>query len=212
MSTRVTTRQGTGAYVPTSIGGPLEWQEPVSTVYVGGKVRIVITGTRSELVTTTGSVDVSDDVPATIREDHGASVAWWEGEVTRQEAERAHLARPDVFVTDDGRIVNAPGFDSLLHLTSFVERAKAAHLRTVPAKDPRSVLVQSVSSAAIYAVTRHACSCKAGMTHGRCYHRALVIWLHDVEGVPVCKLPTIGVNERGRTMTYGRKPAAKVVA
>ena len=84
----VTVSFGSGAYVPASIGGEPVWQAPVSTVYVGTAPRVVITGTRSELVTTSGTIDVSTDVPANIADDHAAIVAWWSVEIERQEAER----------------------------------------------------------------------------------------------------------------------------
>jgi hypothetical protein len=44
---------------------------------------------------------------------------------------------------------------------------------------------------------------------GRCYHRAWAIWLHDLAGVDVTTVPTIGISTRGVPLTYGRKPAAK---
>lgn len=83
----VTVTEGTGAYVPASIGGEPIWQAPVSTVYVGTAPHVVITGIRSELVLSKGTVDVSPDVPAAIADDHAVIVAWWSAEVERQEAD-----------------------------------------------------------------------------------------------------------------------------
>lgn len=107
----------------------------------------------------------------------------------------------------DGHTVTAPGF-SREQFTAFVERAKAAQLRTTPATTPGTVLVQSGSSPASYAVTRERCSCRGHQSAGRCYHRALAIYLADVEGVNVCRVATIGFSKRGVPLTIGRKPAA----
>lgn len=108
----------------------------------------------------------------------------------------------------EGKQVDAPGFTSVDQFMGFVERAKDAQLRTTPAGASNTVMVQSNSSDAKYAVTRGQCSCHGGRTHGRCFHRALVIWLHDVQGVDVTTIPTIGVSKRGIPLTFGRKPAA----
>jgi hypothetical protein len=71
------------------------------------------------------------------------------------------------------------------------------------------VLVTSGSSDTRYAVTRTSCECAGHLGHGYCKHRALVIWLHDVQGVDVMRIPVIGVSKRGLPLTTGRKPAAK---
>jgi hypothetical protein len=55
----VTVTQGTGAYVRH--GREARWQPPTSTVRVDEAPRVVITGTTSELVLSTGLVDVSAD-------------------------------------------------------------------------------------------------------------------------------------------------------
>jgi hypothetical protein len=102
----------------------------------------------------------------------------------------------------DGSMVLAPGFTSGAQFTAYVARAKAAGLRTRPTDRPGVVMVSSGSSPAVYAVTRTSCSCTAGQTHGYCYHRSLVIWMHDVEGVPVCTMPTIGVTDP--SFPYGK--------
>lgn len=86
MENTITVTIGTGVYIPSRIGGqPDAWQEPVSSVRVNGQPRIVIDGERSELVLSTGRVNVDCDVPADVRGDHAATVAWWEREITRQE-------------------------------------------------------------------------------------------------------------------------------
>lgn len=203
----VTVTRGTGAYIPSRIGGASDtWQEPVSAIRVNGQPRIIVDGTRSEVVLSSGRVNVSDDVPADSRGDHAGIVAWWTDEITRQDQERAYVAREDVFVTDQGQTVEAPGFDTLERLTAYVTRARAAQLRTRPAGTPGVVMVSSGSSPAVYAVTRHRCGCAAGQTHGYCQHRALAIWLHDVEGVPVCRVATIGTDASG--LTVARPEAA----
>lgn len=105
----------------------------------------------------------------------------------------------------EGKTVTAPGFTRDQFL-AFVTRAKEAQLRTTPAKD--CVLVMSGSSDARYAVRRDRCDCQGHMGHGRCYHRALCIYLQDVQGVDVMHVPTIGFSKRGLALTTGRKVAA----
>jgi hypothetical protein len=107
----------------------------------------------------------------------------------------------------EGRQVNAPGFDSDEQFLGFVERAKAAQLRTTPGRS--AVLVSSGSGDARYRVTRTSCDCTGHLTHGRCWHRAYAIWLHDVAGVDVMRVPVIGVSRRGVPLTTGRKPATR---
>lgn len=114
----------------------------------------------------------------------------------------------DVFEVE-GQVVNAPGFTPET-FGAFVDRAKSAQLRTTPARG--CVKVQSGSSPAQYAVTRSSCSCQGHGSHGRCYHRALCIYLYDVQGVDLMQVPTIGFSKRGVSLTIGRKSAAKAVA
>lgn len=110
----------------------------------------------------------------------------------------------------EGKAVEAPGFESAEQFMGFVERAKIAQLRTNPGTG--CVLVMSGSDDAQYAVTRTSCECQGHRGHGRCYHRALCIYLQDVQGVDVMRTPTIGFSKRGVSLTYGRKPAAMGVA
>jgi len=107
----------------------------------------------------------------------------------------------------EGKMVDAPGFTRERFLEA-VARAKREQLRTTPGSG--CVLVQSGSDDARYTVTRDRCDCKAGQTHHYCKHRALAIYLQDVQGVDIMHVPTIGFNERGISVTRGRKPAAKV--
>lgn len=107
----------------------------------------------------------------------------------------------------EGHLVDAPGFTRERFLEA-VDRAKREQLRTTPANG--CVLVMSGSDDARYAVTRERCECMAGQTHHFCKHRALCIYLQDVQGVDVMHVPTIGFNERGVSVTTGRRPAAKV--
>lgn len=111
----------------------------------------------------------------------------------------------------EGKQVSAPGFTAE-KFAEFVDRAKAAQLRTAPASTPGTVLVQSNSDDARYAVRRDRCDCQGHTFAGRCWHRAYAIYLVDVAGVDVMAIPTIGVSKRGVPLTYGRKPAAKAVA
>lgn len=177
--------------------------------------RIVITGNQSELITSNGSADVSEDVPAKLisKGDHAAIVEWWHAEAARWEREaialRGQLEAEANMLEVEEKQVNARGFTSAIQFESFVERAKAHQLRTNPAGRAGVVMVQSGSSPANYAVTRTSCDCYGHQHYGRCYHRALVIWLHDVQGVPVCRVPTIGFSPRGVSLTIGRKPAAR---
>lgn len=122
------------------------------------------------------------------------------------------IAMPEVVKVSefeiDGRTVNPPGFEREGFIT-FVNRAKDAQLRTVPAGTPGTVMVVSGSSDARYAVTRRECACPGHRRHHRCWHRAYVIWLADVQGVDVTRIPTIGVSKRGLPRTFGCKLATK---
>lgn len=106
----------------------------------------------------------------------------------------------------DGRTVNTPGFEREGFIT-FVDRAKDAQLRTTPAGTPGTVLVVSGSCDAQNAVTRTGCACPGHRRPHRCWHRAYAIWLADVAGVDVCRIPTIGVSRRGLPLTTGRRKA-----
>jgi hypothetical protein len=111
----------------------------------------------------------------------------------------------------DGMTVQAPGFERE-QFVAFVDRARETQLRTTPAGTPGTVMVLSRSCDARYAVTRQGCMCQGHQRIGRCYHRAYAIWLADVVGVDILKVPTIGVSKRGLPLTFGRKAAVKQVA
>ena len=109
----------------------------------------------------------------------------------------------------EGVAIDAPGFTAET-FAAAVSRAKREQLRTNPGAG--CVLVMSGSDDAQYAVTRQRCDCLGHMGHGHCKHRALCIYLHDVQGVDVLRVPTIGFSKGGVSLTTGRKPAAKAVA
>lgn len=127
--------------------------------------------------------------------------------MVEQMAEMDAEAEMAASFTVAGKVVHAPGFTAD-QLAAFVARAREAQLRTAPAGTPGTVMVQSGSSSASYAVTRSSCSCRGHQSVGRCYHRGLCIWLADVQDVNVCRIPTIGFSKRGIPLTIGRKPAA----
>jgi|GEM_PF-2481435 len=119
-------------------------------------------------------------------------------------AERGYqVAKFDI----DGHTVHAPGF-TLEQFMRFVDRAREAQLRTSPGTTPGTVFVLSGSRDARYRVTRYACACAGHRTHGRCWHHAYAVWLVDVAGVDVTRIPTIGVSRRGLPLTTGRRIAS----
>jgi len=107
----------------------------------------------------------------------------------------------------DGKAVDAPGFEREQFIT-FVERAKDAQLRTTPSATPGAVEVLSGSSEATYTVTRSGCACPGHRRHHRCWHRASVIWLTDVQGVDVTRILMLGVSRRGLPLMTDRKVVA----
>jgi hypothetical protein len=107
----------------------------------------------------------------------------------------------------DNNLVNAPGLERE-QFVAFVDRAKAAQLRTTPAGTPGTVLVLSGSSDVRYQVTRGSCECIGHQRVGRCWHRAYAIWLVDVAGVDITTVPTIGVSRRSLPLTTGRRVVA----
>jgi|GEM_PF-2988989 len=195
-----------------SIGGVggVVWQPEVYTIPTHRGTRIVV----EDGVSTLNGYNVDCDVPAEIRNDHQAIAAFWAEQVkiwaataAQDQAEMEAEARGELVV--DGHTVKAPGFTSSEQFMGFVERAKTAQLRTSPGWNPGTVMVMNPKTDAQYAVTRTSCPCKGHHGHGRCYHRALVLWLHDVQGVKVCRIPTIGVDTAGVPMTVEPKPAAE---
>lgn len=200
-----------GGYVESMGGvGGVVWQPEIFTIPTHRGTRIMV----EDGVSTINGVDVDCDVPVEIRNDHQAIAAFWAEQVKIWAASAAQLvtemeaeARGELVI--DGHAVKASGFTSAEQFMSFVDRAKTAQLRTSPGSVRGMVMVMNPKTDARYAVTRTSCSCQGHHGHGRCYHRALVLWLHDVQGVKVCRIRTIGVNVAGVPMTFGPKPAAE---
>jgi len=192
-----------GQYVASRGGvGGFVWQPDVSVITAPTGARIVIEDTTVRI----SGVDVSDETPADATT-HDAVTAYWFAR-TRElfTAPTAEVIQVSAFAID-GHQVDAPGFERE-QFHAFVQRAMAAQLRTSPSGHQGEVLVQSGSSDARYVVSRTRCSCQGHQSHGRCYHRALAIYLADVAGVDICHVPTIGFSPRGVSLTTGRKPAA----
>jgi len=192
-----------GQYVPSRGGvGGFVWQPDVTVITAPTGARIVIEDTQVRI----SGVDVSDETPATAQT-HDAVAAYWFAK-TRElfAAPTAEVIQVSAFEID-GHQVDAPGFERA-QFQAFVQRAMSAQLRTFPGGHKGEVLVQSGSSDARYVVSRTHCSCQGHHGHGRCYHRALAIYLADVAGVDICHVPTIGFSPRGVSLTTGRKPAA----
>jgi hypothetical protein len=163
---------GTGAYVRQD-HEPV-WQQPVSTIYVGTAPRVVITGTTSELVLSTGTVDVSADVPAAIADDHAAIVAWWSAEVERQEAEQEMIR------------LEAEREDAVRRLARKA-RAEGVQLYH-DAKDGRHYTSSVSTPGRMYYVTGVSCDCMGFASHGRCKHHSAMLvalgWVVDTTFEP----------------------------
>jgi hypothetical protein len=160
---------GTGSYVPVRIGGEPTWQQPVSTVYVDDDVRVLVDGTRSELVTTSSVVDISTDVPASIADDHAAIVAWWSVEIERQEAERETVR------------LEAAREDTVRRLAAKA-RAEGVQLYR-DARDGRYYASSVSHPGKLHYLTGVSCDCMGFASHGRCkHHSALLVamgWVVD---------------------------------
>ena len=159
MNTVVSVSFGSGAYVADRIGGEPTWQQPVSTVRVDDEVRVVVDGTRSELVTTAGIVDVSSDVPVAIA-DHSAIVAWWSVELERQEAEREDTVR------------------------RLAAKARNEGVRLYrDARDGRHYASSVSCPGKLHYLTGLSCDCQGFASHGRCKHHAALLlafgWVDD---------------------------------
>ncbi len=169
METVVSITLGTGAYVPARIGGDPVWQQPVSTVSVGTTPRVVVTGTRSELVLSAGTVDVSADVPAAIADDHAAIAAWWSVEIERQEAERETLR------------IEAERDEAIRRLARKA-RAEGVQLFR-DARDGRYYASSVSQPGKFHFLTGVSCDCQGFATHQRCkHHSALLValgWVTD---------------------------------
>lgn len=199
----VQVRKGSGVYVRS--GRELVWQAPVSTITTHTGARVRIDGTVSEIHTSHGVTNVSDDVPAVVGSDHDAIVEYWALTVEGWAVEAAHL---EALVMTEGVLIDAPGFVDGDQLEAFATRGKGPQLRTRPAANG-GVMVSNSRGNDRYGVTRTICECQGHRSHGRCMHRALVIWLADVESAPVCRVTTIGSNQGGVTMAPGPVPAAE---
>jgi hypothetical protein len=166
---------GTGAYVQH--GGEPVWQQPVSTVYAGTTPRVVITGCRSELVLSTGTVDVSADVPAAIVDDHAAIAAWWSAEIERQEAERETVR------------IEAERDEAIRRLARNA-RAEGVQLYR-DGRDGRYYASSVSHPGELHYLTGLSCDCQGFATHQRCkHHSALLValgWVTDetVEPDPI---------------------------
>ena len=168
-SLNVSVSFGSGAYVPDHIGGEPVWQQPVSTVRVGDEVRLVVDGTRSELVTTSGVVDVTSDVQTSIADDHAAIVAWWSVEIERQEAERETIrleAQRDAAIRRLGRKARAEGVQLYRD-----------------AKDGRYYASSVSCPGKLHYLTGLSCDCVGFASHGRCKHNSALLlalgWVAD---------------------------------
>lgn len=209
---KITMQQMAHAATVPSMGGVggFVQQDDVTVITTHTGARITIEGTAVHI----GGVDITGETAAEART-HDEIAAFWHGQAQGWAADAAHLEHEpaEVIIMGvleiEGKVVDAPGF-TLEQFTAAVERAKREQLRTTPGTG--CVMVQSGSDDARYAVTRDRCDCMAGQTHRYCKHRALAIYLQDVQGVDIMRIPTIGFNERGVSVTIGRKPAAKAVA
>jgi hypothetical protein len=160
---------GTGAYVPACIGGEPVWQQPVSTIHVGDMVRIVVDGTHSVLLTSHGVVDVSQDVPASIADDHAGIVAWWSVEIERQEAERETLR------------LEAEREDAIQRLARKARTEGVQLYRD--SRDGRYYASSVSHPGKMHYVTGVSCDCTGFASHQRCkHHSALLLalgWVSD---------------------------------
>jgi hypothetical protein len=172
---------GTGAYVPTRIGGEPTWQPPVSTVYVDDEVRVVVTGARSELVTTSGIIDVSTDVPASIADDHAAIVAWWSIEVERQEAEQETIR------------LEAEREDAIRRLARKARKEGVQLFRD--SRDGRYYASSVSHPGKMHYVTGVSCDCPGFATHQRCKHHSALLmalgWVADDPAPEPSPLPIV---------------------
>src|SRR5690606_17488912 len=80
-----------------------------------------------------------------------------------------------------GLLIEAPGFTPET-FTASLERAQTrGYFHITPGRNG-AVMVDSGTSDARYVVTRQSCTCKAGMSHGYCCHRAAAIFVSDFYG------------------------------
>lgn len=191
--------------VVPSIGGVGGYvlQSGLAKIEVDGVVTITVEEVTSSVIVSTYHYSdgaqgvITGDVPADIRSDYDATVQFWTQWLENREAA---LASPQETVIVEGRRVNAPGY-SVDQFVASVALAKAARLRTEPARTPGGVVAQNPSSTATYLTSRTSCSCAAGQHGMRCTHRAWVIYLADVKGIDVTKVRTFGLNTRNFTVT-----------
>jgi hypothetical protein len=172
---------GTGAYVPARIGGEPVWQQPVSTIRVGDMVRICVDGTHSALITSHGVLDVSDDVPTEIGQDHAAIVAWWSVEVERQEAARETIR------------LEAERDEAIRRLARKA-RAEGVHLYR-DSRDGRYYASSVSHPGKMHYITGLSCDCQGFATHQRCkHHSALLValgWVVDDPAPEPSPLPIV---------------------
>jgi hypothetical protein len=180
MESVVSISLGTGAYVQH--GGESVWQQPVSTVYVGTASRVVITGTRSEIVLSTGTADVSVDVPAAIADDHESITAWWSIEVERQEAERETIR------------LEAERDEVIRRLAAKARKEGVRLFHDV--RDGRHYASSVSHPGKLHYVTGLSCDCPGFASHGRCkHHSALLValgWVADDSTVEPDPITVVG--------------------
>jgi hypothetical protein len=171
---------GMGAYVPGRIGGELTWLQPVSTIRVGDMVRIVVDGTHSALLTSHGVVDVSDDVPTGIGQDHAAIIAWWSMEIERQEAARETLR------------IEAERDEAIRRLA---RKARAERVQLFcDSRDGRYYASSVSCPGKMHYLTGVSCDCMGFASHGRCkHHSALLLALGWVSDDTTCEPDPINV-------------------
>jgi hypothetical protein len=194
------TRKHVGACVPSMAGvGGYILQDDVTIITTARGSQIVVTGTTS----TMSGIDVTDEAP---KGDHEAIVAYWQGEAERWAADAAHLADADV-IEIEGQLVTAPGFDEATFAAGLAKARKIATMHIRPSMVKGHVLVMSARTGASYLVSREACDCPAGRSHGHCYHRAAAIACADLYGIEVCQSYVLGFDEQGHAVTYTQRAA-----
>lgn len=106
-----------------------------------------------------------------------------------------------------GLLVEAPAFTPETFAAGVAKAQAAGYFHIVPARTPGTVLIDTANTnGAAYAVTRHACSCMAGQTHGHCYHRAGAIYISEFYGIDLCRTEILGFDD-GEPVTAAERAA-----
>lgn len=95
---------------------------------------------------------------------------------------------PDGYVVIRNGLVEAPGYTTAT-LTRHAQRGFDAGLQIRPAHEPGAVLVSASDGVRWHRVTRRTCDCTAGQHGISCMHRALAIWLADIDGRDLTHAP-----------------------